>query len=101
MPSSLRACRSRFCLLSQGIGRTPNEGLPPRNGGHIVGPNDMLTRRGWVWHWVRYYAGLLLALFLARVVGGVDIVDVERPNAVRLDDRLPLGHRVMAHALGQ
>src|SRR5262245_17456114 len=37
---------------------------------------------------------------LARVVGGVDVDDVERLRAVQLDDRLPLGDGEVAHGLG-
>src|SRR5262245_7912250 len=45
-------------------------------------------------------ARLLPGLFLARVVGGVDVVDLKRPDAVKLDNGFSLGHREMAHGLG-
>src|SRR5262249_14488501 len=49
---------------------------------------------------------LLLVLFVARVVflprivGRIDIVDLKWSCAVQLDDRFPLGHGEMAHGLG-
>ncbi len=45
MPSSLRACRSRFCLLSLDIGRIPKEGVPPRNGRRNLEPNVVRVER--------------------------------------------------------
>src|SRR3972149_5037084 len=39
IPSSLRACTSRFCLLSLDIGRLLKERLPLSNGARHVGPN--------------------------------------------------------------
>jgi hypothetical protein len=50
------------------------------------------------------YAALLWdladGLLLPRVVGGVDVGDVERAGAVDLDDGFALGPREVAHLLG-
>jgi AraC-like DNA-binding protein len=43
---------------------------------------------------------LPLVFFLSRIVRGVNVVDVKRPDAVNLDDGLSLGHGRMAHGLG-
>jgi hypothetical protein len=40
IPSSLRECSSRFCLLCRDIDRILRTGVPARNGGRTVRPND-------------------------------------------------------------